>query len=143
MTAGAKVQAKVFLPGDVVRALDEASRRLRRSKSEIVRAAVASYLSADGAEAGEAAVTRRLDRMSRQIERLERDLTIANEAVALFVRTWLRNTPSIAAADEQAAADAGRERYLRFVEALARRLGGRGRLLREQIAQDHLGEGEV
>ncbi len=135
MTSGAKVQAKVFLPGDVVRALDEASRRLRRSKSEIVRAAVASYLSADSAEAGEAAVTRRLDRMSRQIERLERDITISNEAVALFVRTWLRNSPALQATDDQVSGDLGRERYARFLDVLGRRLAG-GRLLRDEVGQD-------
>jgi predicted transcriptional regulator len=132
-----KVQAKVFLPGEVARALDEAARRMRRSKSEIMVAALAAYLSPDGAEASEAAVTRRLDRMSRQIERLERDVTISNEAVALFVRTWLRNAPSISASDDQAAADLGRERYGRFVEALGRRLST-GKLLRDEVANDHV-----
>ena len=130
-----KIQAKVFLPGDVARALDDAARRMRRSKSEIMVAALAAYLSPDGAEATEAAVTRRLDRMSRQIERLERDVTISNEAVALFVRTWLRNAPSMSSADDQAAIDVGRERYMRFVETLARRLST-GRLLRNEVAQD-------
>lgn len=127
-----KIQAKVFLPGDVARALDEAARRMRRSKSEIMVAALASYLSPDGAEATEAAMTRRLDRMSRQIERLERDITISNEAVALFVRTWLRNTPSIVSPDDRIATDLGRERYRRFIDALARGISG-GRLLRDQV----------
>jgi hypothetical protein len=130
-----KVQAKVFLPGDVARALDEAARRMRRSKSEIMVAALASYLSPDGAEATEAAMTRRLDRMSRQLERLERDVTISNEAVALFVRTWLRNTPAMADANERAVNDLGRERYGRFIETLARRLSG-GHLLRDLVADD-------
>lgn len=134
-----KVQAKVFLPGDIGRALDEAARRMRRSKSEIMVAALASYLSPDGADATEAAVTRRLDRMSRQIERLERDVTISNEAVALFVRTWLRNTPSMSSADDQVAIDVGRERYVRFVETLARRIST-GKLLREEVAIDHTGD---
>jgi predicted transcriptional regulator len=132
-----KVQAKVFLPGDVARALDDAARRTRRSKSEIMVAALASYLSPDGAEATEAAVTRRLDRMSRQIERLERDVTISNEAVALFVRTWLRNAPAMSAADDQAAIDVARERYGRFVETLGRRLST-GKLLRDEVASDHV-----
>jgi predicted transcriptional regulator len=130
-----KVQAKVFLPGDIARVLDEAARRMRRSKSEIMVAALASYLSPDGAEANEAAVTRRLDRMSRQMERLERDVTISNEAVALFVKTWLRNAPVMSSVDNQAAIDVGRERYARFVETLARRLST-GRLLRNEVAQD-------
>lgn len=130
-----KVQAKVFLPGEVARALDEAARRMRRSKSEIMVAALASYLSPDGAEATEAAMTRRLDRMSRQLERLERDVTISNEAVALFVRTWLRNAPSVVGSDDRAAADVGRERYSRFIDALGRMLS-EGRLLRDQVASD-------
>jgi len=129
-----KIQAKVFLPGEVARSLDEAARRMRRSKSEIMVAALASYLSPDGAEATEAAVTRRLDRMSRQIERLERDITISNEAVALFVRTWLRNTPAISRSEDHVAVDQGRERYGRFVEALGRILG-EGKLLRDQVTE--------
>jgi len=134
-----KVQAKVFLPSDVARALDEAARRTRRSKSEIMVAALASYLSPDSAEATEAAVTRRLDRINRQIERLERDLTITNEALALFVRTWLRNSPALQTADDQVSSDLGRERYARFLEVLARRLSS-GRLLRDEVRQDVQGE---
>lgn len=136
MTAGAKIQVKVFLPGDVVRTLDEAARRLRKPKSEIVRAAVASYLSADSAEVGEGAVNRRLDRLSRQVERLERDVTISNETMALYVRTWLRSVPATRAADDQAAVDAGRERYTRFIESLARRLST-GRLLHDEVSAEH------
>jgi metal-responsive CopG/Arc/MetJ family transcriptional regulator len=84
-----KIQTKVFLPGDLVRDLDETSRRTRKSKSELMRAALAAYLSPDSAATAEAALHRRLDRLTRQYERLERDLTISNEAFALFVRTWL------------------------------------------------------
>ncbi|AYV49689.1 CopG family transcriptional regulator [Caulobacter flavus] len=132
------VETKVYLPGEVVRALDETARRLRRSKSEIVRAAVASYLSPDGPEALEAALSRRLDRLSRQVDRLERDLTISNETLALYVRTWLRNVPSLAAGDDAAASDLARERYARFIDALARRLSA-GKLLRNEIGSDEAG----
>jgi hypothetical protein len=130
-----KVQAKVFLPGDVARALDEAARRTRRSKSEIMVAALASYLSPDGTEAAEAAVTRRLDRMSRQIERLERDMTISTEATALYIRTWLRNTPALQAEEEGVSGDIGRGRYALFLDVLSRRLSA-GRLLRTEIKLD-------
>src|SRR5208283_1278037 len=51
-----------------------------------VEAALASHLSPDGADRLEAALARRLDRMSRQIERLERHVDISNEALAVFVR---------------------------------------------------------
>jgi DNA-binding transcriptional MocR family regulator len=134
------VQAKVFLPPDLVRQLEERARRLRRSKSEIHRAALAAWLSPDGAEHLEAALSRRLDRMSRQIERLERDLMIANEAQALFIRAWLTATPPIAE-DGRAASDAkGRERYAGFLEALGRRLAS-GRRLTAEIMEDQRPEG--
>jgi hypothetical protein len=135
-----KVQAKVFLPGDVARALDEAARRMRRSKSEIMVAALASYLSPDGAEATEAAMTRRLDRMGRQLERLERDVTISTEATALYIRTWLRNAPVLESTEERVSGDIGRERYARFLDMLGRRISS-GKLLSNEVAVDVAGGG--
>lgn len=130
-----KIQTKVFLARDLVLALDDASRRMKRSKSEIVQAAVASYLSPDSDEAAEAAVVRRLDRIGRELERQGRDLTIANEAIALFVKAWLTATPSLAAGDQKAQNAKGQERYAGFLDALARRLAS-GRLLRTEVLDD-------
>lgn len=131
-----KVQTKVFLARDLSLALDAASQRMRRSKSEIVQAAVAAYLSPDGDEMSEAAATRRLDRISRSVERLERDVTIANEAIALFVKAWLTATPTLSSGDQRAQSAKGQERYIGFLEALSRRLAS-GRLLRNEVLQDH------
>lgn len=137
-----KVQTKVFLARDLSLALDAASRRMRRSKSEIVQAAVAAYLSPDGDEIAEAAVTRRLDRITRELERLARDVTISNEATALFVKAWLTATPSLSAGDQKAQNAKGQERYAGFLEALSRRLAS-GRLLRVEVLDDRQGSGEI
>lgn len=133
-----KIETKVYLPADLARALDEIARRTRRPKSEVVRAAVASFLSPDGSERMEAAVTRRLDRMSRQIERLERDVTIANEAIALFIRAWLTATPPIPDAGQAVAQAKGRERYEGFIEALGRRMAS-GRSFAREVLNDSAG----
>ncbi|NQE61487.1 CopG family transcriptional regulator [Caulobacter sp. RHG1] len=130
-----KVQTKVFLSRDLSLALDAAARRMKRSKSEITQAALASYLSPDGDEAAEAAVSRRLDRMTREMERLARDVTISNEAVALFVKAWLTATPSLASGDQRAQNIKGQERYAGFLEALSRRLSS-GRLLRTEVLSE-------
>jgi predicted transcriptional regulator len=116
--------------------LDATARRMKRSKSEIVQAAVASYLSPDGDEAAEAAVVRRLDRIGRELERLERDVTISNEAIALFIKAWLTATPSLGVGDQKAQNTKGQERYAGFLEALSRRLAS-GRLLRSEVSDDH------
>jgi len=130
-----KIETKVYLPADLARALDEMAARTRRPKSEVVRAAVASFLSPDGSERMEAAVTRRLDRMSRQIERLERDVGIGSEALGLFIKAWLTATPPMPDVAQAAAQTKGRERYEGFIEALGRRLAS-GRTLAREVTED-------
>jgi predicted transcriptional regulator len=135
VSGAVKVQTKVFLAHDLSLALNAAARRMKRSKSEIAQAAIASYLSPDGNEATEAALVRRLDRISRTLERLERDVTISNEATALFVKAWLTATPSLGAGDQKAQTAKGQERYAGFLAALSRRLAS-GRLLRAEVLEE-------
>jgi hypothetical protein len=85
----------VYFPPELLRQLIDLADRKRLSRSSIVEAAVTSFLSPDGADRTEAAFTRRLDRLSRQIQRLERDLSISTETLALFVRFWLSVTPQL------------------------------------------------
>lgn len=100
-------------------------------RSQLVEAAVASFLSPDALDRREAAYVRRLDRLSRQLERVERDLTIAIEAQALFVRFWLSVTMPVPT-DQQAAAKAqGAQRYQGYIETLGRRLQRGDSLVRE------------
>jgi hypothetical protein len=106
----------------------------------VVETALASHLSPDGADRLEAALARRLDRMTRQIERLERHVTIANEALALFVRFWLTSTPPLPDTAQAASQAKGRERYEGFVEALGRRLA-RGRTLADELTAEVAGGG--
>ncbi|SFK75270.1 ribbon-helix-helix domain-containing protein [Caulobacter sp. UNC279MFTsu5.1] len=117
-----KVETKVYLPADLAKALDQLAIRTRRPKSEIVRAALASFMSPDGAERTEAALLRRLDRMNKHMERVEREAQVGNEALAIFIRTWLGATPVVSAADEAATRALGQKRYGAFIQALNRRL---------------------
>src|SRR3546814_12558516 len=78
-----------YFPPARAKQFDELAIRRRISRSAIVEAAVAAYLSPDGADRMEAAFARRLDRLSRQVQRLERNTGLTTEALALFVRFWL------------------------------------------------------
>jgi DNA-binding transcriptional MocR family regulator len=121
----------VYFPPDLLKQITDLADRKKLSRSAIVEAAVASFLSPDGADRREAAFTRRLDRLSRQMQRLERDVGLTAETLALFIRFWLTITPPLPN-DAQAGAQAkGRERFEGFVEALGRRLQKGQSFLRE------------
>ena len=125
------------LPVEMIAQINDLATRRRLTRSAIVEAAVASFLSPDGADRLEAAFARRLDRLTRQVQRLERDSGLSTEALALFIRFWLTITPPLPS-DAQATAQAkGRERYEGFIEALGRRLN-QGRTLRDEIPMDLL-----
>jgi predicted transcriptional regulator len=123
------------LPPDLAVQLADYAQRKRVPQALVVETALASLLSPDGADRLEAALARRLDRMTRQIQTLERHVTITNEALALFVRFWLTSTPPLPDTAQAAAQTNGRARYDGFVEALGRRLA-RGRTLADEVVRD-------
>ncbi len=125
----------VYFPPELLRQLIDLAERKRMSRSSIVEAAVTSFLSPDGSERMEAALARRLDRLSRQVQRLERDLTISTETLALFIRFWFTVTPPLPADAQVSAQAKGRERFDNFVEAIARRFA-KGQSLLKDIAND-------
>ena len=125
----------VYFPPELVRRITDLADRKKLSRSAVVEAAVMSFLSPDGADRREAAFARRLDRLSRQVQRLERNLGIAIETLALFVRFWLSITPPLPKDAQAAAQVKGRQRYEGFLEALARRLQ-KGQTLLQEIPED-------
>jgi hypothetical protein len=130
-----RVRLNVYFPPELARQVGELAVRRRLSRSAIVEAAVASYLSPDGADRLEAAFARRLDRLSRQVQRLERNTGLTTEALTLFVRFWLSVTPPLPD-DQQAAAQVkGRKRYEGFVQTLGRRFAS-GKSLLDEISED-------
>ena len=79
----------LFIPPEHARRLEEVAAKKGASKSSIVAAALSSWLSPDSGDQREAAIAKRLDRLSRQFERLERDQNIEIETLALFIRYYL------------------------------------------------------
>jgi hypothetical protein len=130
-----KGRLNCYFDAALLKRLDALAARRGLSKSTIVEAALASFLSPDAADQREAAITRRLDKMTRAIERLERDVAISNEAQALYIRAWLTATPPLPEGAQAAAQAKAKERYESFVEALGRRLA-RGQSLSKEVSVD-------
>ena len=135
MTARARIKHTFRLPVDLTRQLAEHARSRRVSQTAVVEAALAAFLSPDGADRLEAALGRRLDRITRQADRLEWNVDLVNETLALFIRFWLTSNAPLPDTALAAAQAMGRERWERFVQSLARRMESGPRLGRE-ISRD-------
>ncbi len=130
-----RTRLNVYFPPALAKQVSELAIRKRISRSAIIEAAVTSYMSPDGSDRLEAAFARRLDRLSRQVQRLERNTGLTTETLALFVRFWLSVTPPLPEEDQAVAQVKGRKRYEGFIETLGRRYAG-GKTLFDEIPED-------
>ena len=130
-----KSPVSVYLDPEIMAMLADFAARRGQSRSMIAEAAIASFLSPDADERREAAIVKRLDQIDRRISRVERDVGISVETLAVFVRFWLTSTPALPEPAAQAARAKASERYEAFVRALGRRLAA-GPQLRQEISED-------
>jgi predicted transcriptional regulator len=137
-----KQRLSVYVDPDVMKSLADYAARRDQSRSLIAEAAIASFLSPDAADRQEAATTKRLDQLDRRMTRMERDLGISVETLAVFVRFWLTTNPPLPEPAQAAARAKAGERYDAFVVALGRRLA-KGPKLRQEISEDVPGVDEA
>ena len=126
-----KQRLSVYLDPDVMKALAAHAARRDLSLSLVAEAGIASFVSPDASERQEAATTKRLDQLDRRMARLERDLGISVETLAVFIRFWLTITPPISEAGKESARAKGVERFEGFMQTLGRRLATGDRFLKE------------
>lgn len=132
-----KARLSVYLDPATLAKVSELADRKRQPRSLVAEAAIASLLTPDDADRRDAAFIRRLDLLTRQGERLERDLSIVAETLALFIRFWLTVTPPLPESAQGPAQAKGRERFDLFLEALGRRLS-KGRAFLREVSLERL-----
>jgi hypothetical protein len=135
MKPSKKQRLSVYVEPAILKSLAEYAAQRDHSLSLVAEAAIASFLSPDAAERQEAVTTKRLDQIDRRMTRMERDLGISIEMLAVFVRFWLTTNPPLPEPSQAAARAQAGERYDAFVAALGRRLAKGPKLLHE-ISED-------
>ena len=123
-----KVRHQLFLDADLSERLETLAARPGASKSAILADAVAAWLNRRGAQELDDRFGLRLNRISAQLNRIERDSQVLLESLALFVRYQLTVTAPLPEAD-QAARAVGRDRFQAFVDQVGRQLAAGGRTL--------------
>lgn len=107
------------------------------TESAVVQAALKQYL--DGTS-DQALIIRRMDRLGRAIERLERDLGLLSEAFAVWVQIWFAHAPTIPASGRDTARRESAGRFQQYVAHVATRLSAGKRFVdnfaKEKVADD-------
>ncbi|HHK4654189.1 TPA: CopG family transcriptional regulator [Pseudomonas aeruginosa] len=126
-----KSRMNVYFEPDLLKKVEALALRRNVSKSAVIEAAVASFLSADASERLEAVFARRMDKLGRQVDGLDEDLAILGETLSLFIRFWLTVTPPLPDSAQASARAKGAERFDGFLQSLGRRLATGDRILKE------------
>jgi len=126
-----RTRRNVYFDPALLKQVDALAMRRKVSASAIVEAAVASFLSGDTTEKLEAAMSRRLDKLGRQVDTLDEDLAVLGETLSLFILIWLSATPPLPENAQAAARAKGAERFEGFMQNLGRRLASGDRFLKE------------
>jgi len=130
-----KIRVNAHVRPETFRKLDQVTARPGVSKAAIVDAALSAFLSPENDDQRDAAIIRRLDRISRQFDKLDRDQTVISETLALFVRYYLTITTPVPDTDQDAARALGKERFDYFVAQLAKRLAAGKSLVRDVLEE--------
>jgi len=139
-----KTRMNVYFDPALLKQVEALALRRNVSKSAVIEAAAASFLSTDASERLEAVFARRMDKLGRQIDVLDEDLAILGETVSLFIRFWLTVTPPLPEAAQSSSRAKGAERFDSFLQSLGRRLATGDRFLKELSRDvDSLRDGSV
>ncbi len=140
-----KTRMNVYFEPGLLKRVEALALRRDVSKSAVIEAAVASFLSGDAAEQLEAVFSRRMDKLGRQIDAVDEDLAILGETVSMFIHFWLTITPPLSESAQASARAKGTERFEGFVQSLGRRIAKGDRFLKEMsrdVAASRVAGGE-
>ncbi|MBP8670430.1 MAG: CopG family transcriptional regulator [Sphingobium sp.] len=122
-----KVRQNLYIDAELSSALDMLARG-SRTKSRIVNDALKDYLARRASKEIDDLLKTRLDRMSREMARMARDVDILLESLSLFVRYQLTVTAPLPEGDSAALA-IGRDRFEAFVGQVGRQIAAGKRTL--------------
>ena len=128
-----KPRHHLYLDDALTAQLEALAMKPGSSKSAIVADALRGYLARRGAKELDDLLKVRLDRNTAQMGRMERDLQILLETLALFIRYEFTVTPPLPEADQAAARAVAQDRYQAFIEQVGRRIAG-GRTVGRDLA---------
>jgi predicted transcriptional regulator len=134
-----KRRHEFYLDADVSEQLNALAAKPGASKTAIMSDALRAYLERRGANELDQRFRARLDRLSMQLGRIERDQQVVAEMLALFVRFQLTVTAPIPDGDRAARA-LGQARYESFLQQVSHRLAGSAGTIEDVLSHQRSSE---
>lgn len=131
-----KPRHHLYLDGELTAKLDALASKPGTSKSAIVADALRAYLARRGAKELDDLLKVRLDRVTTQLGRIERDVQILLESLALFIRYSFSVTAPLPESEQAAARAVAQDRYQAFIEQVGRRMAAGRTLSRDFTAPE-------
>lgn len=125
-----KVRQNLYIDRALSDALEALAAKPGTNKSRLVNDALAAWLASRATAQVDTLLKLRLDRMSRELGRIARDVEVLLESLSLFVRYQLAVTAPLPEADSAARA-IGRDRFEAFVAQVGRQIAAGTRTLGE------------
>jgi hypothetical protein len=130
-----KPRLSAYLSDHVAERLALAAKRPGANKSAMVDKALDRFLNPERDQGNEAALLRRLDRMSKQLAQVDRHQLIVLESVALFIRYYLTITPPLPRSEQEPARALGHQRFEFFIAQIGKRLAGGQNIVGEVLGR--------
>jgi hypothetical protein len=118
----AKKKYTLYLPVPLARKLDQVARERHGAKSALVEEALRANLEPQQHAGVEEGLARRLNDLNRAVTAVGRDVVVASETLALFVRYFLTITPPLPHSEQEPARLLGKERIQVFLDEVGRRV---------------------
>jgi hypothetical protein len=130
-----KPRLVAYVRSDLQAKVAAAGKRPGCSQSQVVEAALDAFFSFAADDERDARIIERLDRLGRQLARMERDAQAHLELSGAFARFSFVLAPPVAAADIPSARERGQRRYDQLMSDVAERFAPGRTLLGEALAE--------
>lgn len=119
-----KPRQNLYLDADLCEELDRLARKPGTSKSAIVGDALKAHLEHRCANGLDERLKPRLDKLSTQLGRVERNQRVLIETLATYIRFHFGVLPPMPEADQKASRALANERFQAFIDQVGRRMAG-------------------
>lgn len=119
-----KPRQNLYIDADLCAELDRLAKKPGASKSAIVAEALKTLFERRGAKEIDDKLKVRLDKLSNQLNRIERNQRVLIESLALYIRFHFSVLPPLPEVDQAAGRALANDRFQAFIDQVGRRVAG-------------------